>query len=148
MKYGLRTLLLSIAIIAILLGTIVPIVRWLTFDHVRYAETRLRARRAIVINLHDRVGVSCALVNLSGMRVTNEDLFHIKALNPSAEINLSRTSVDDDAIMQLAGVTAGRIVLTETQVTQSGLDAFRATLPHYTELVTDESHDESINKHD
>ncbi len=94
-------------------------------------------KNARITELHDKYGTSIAVVDLSALVISNEDLRHVKTLNPNYEIDLSDTSIDDNGLVYLAGLSVSKVDLSGTQVSIEGVKRLRSSLPSDAVVISD-----------
>ena len=124
MKYSIRKLFLVTSVLCILLAIIVPSVQLLRSW---YGGNNISNQMNFVTLNGGAIEMDGDLrsVSMSDTKLKNEDLVHLRRLNPYHEIDISGTSIDDFGLPGLYGVRADRIDLSGTNVSGSGVNLLK-----------------------
>ena len=75
-------------------------------------------------------------LSFEGTNVTDNDLRHVRVLDPQDLLNLRGTKITDGGLGHLNGLRVKKIVLTGTDTTAAGIASLARTLHHDVEIVT------------
>ena len=119
-NYSIRTLLLTVAILSVLMAITVPTIRFV----LSFYTDRLSPSMNVVWLIGGKIETDGDMksVLLASTKIQNHDLIHVHRIDPYFLIDLSNTVIDDDGIPALFGVRANRIDLTNTKVTNTGVE--------------------------
>jgi hypothetical protein len=128
--------MIAVLIVGIGLGVGVPVWQMLRYDPVAAAVAQIESNQGKVIKQYDGAVWHGAYfcVDLSGQDLQNVDFSQIRVVSPNV-IDLSNTMLSDEDLPKLYGSNAGQIILTNTIVTEAGIDALRAALDNNVEII-------------
>lgn len=114
---------------ALMLGIGIPAYERWTFDPIVDAVAHLKRLNPKLIKFHhnNEWEGEYFTVDLTGSELCEGDLTYVRKINPM-EIILSRSNVTDDNLWELSGAKAGRIVLSDTEVTDAGIEQLRRSI--------------------